>query len=246
MKSFRFALSLLTTIPSGFKEIPDEKTWFRSVYFFPLCGYILAVFCVVPFYALSEIFYIHDIIEAIGIATFLFLLTGGLHLDGFADSCDALMCSTSPERRIEILHDSRLGAFATIGLILLLSAKISALFILVREKEYLGIFCMIVIARFIMIVLIKIGRFYKFDKGMGREIIGRISWLTLFIAFLYTAPCIFMSLKIAIITAILIVVVFYLNYRVKAKLGGISGDILGASLELSETLGLILLTIKPY
>lgn len=246
MKSLRFALSLLTTVPSGFKDKPDEKIWLNSVYFFPLCGYILAVFCVVPFFALSEIFYISDIIEAIGITTLLFLLTGGLHLDGFADSCDALLCSASPERRIEILHDSRLGAFASIGLILLLSTKISALFVLVREKEYLGIFCMIVIARFMMIVLIKIGRFYKFEKGMGREIIGRISWWTLLVTFLYSAPCIFISLKISIISAILLVIIFYLNYRVKSKLGGISGDILGASVELCETLGLVLLTIKPY
>lgn len=246
MRSFRFALSILTAIPSGFKDKPDDAIWLKSVYYFPLCGYILAVFCVVPFFALSEIFHIFDIVEAIGITTFLFLLTGGLHLDGFADSCDALLCSASPERRIEILHDSRLGAFATIGLILLISAKISAIFILVGKKEYLGIFCMIVIARFMMIVLIKIGRFYKFEKGMGREIIGRISWWTLLVTFLYSAPCIFMTLNIAIISAILLSIVFYLNYRVKSKLGGISGDILGASVELTETFGLILLTIKPY
>lgn len=244
MKSLRFALSILTTIPSGFKDSPDKKTWLNSVFFFPLCGYILAVFCIVPFFALSEIFYIFDIIEAIGITTLLFLLTGGLHLDGFADSCDALLCSASPERRIEILHDSRLGAFATIGLILLICAKISAIFILIGKKEYLGIFCMIVIARFMMVVLIKIGRFYKFEKGMGREIIGRISWWTVIVTFLYSAPCIFMNLKIAIISAILLVAIFYLNYRVKAKLGGISGDILGASVEISETLGLVLLTIS--
>ncbi|HBM16532.1 MAG TPA: adenosylcobinamide-GDP ribazoletransferase [Lentisphaeria bacterium] len=244
MKSFRFALSLLTTIPSGFKDLPDEKTFLSSVNFFPLCGYILGFFCVLSFYALSHIFYINDIIEAIGITALLFLLTGGLHLDGFADSCDALMCSAPPSKRIEILHDSRLGAFATIGLILLLSAKICAIFILIRENEYWSIFSMIVIARFIMVFLIKIGQFYPFERGMGKEIIGKIPWLTVFVTFLYTAPCIFMNWDILITTIILILIVIYFNSRVKAKLGGISGDILGASVELSETLGLVLLTIK--
>ena len=245
MKSLRFAFSLLTTIPSGYKELPNEKSFRLSVYFFPLCGYVLAIFTVLPFYYFSQLFYIHDLIEAIGMTALLFLLTGGLHLDGFADSCDALMCSASPERRIEILHDSRLGAFATIGLILLLSAKISALFVLIRANEYIGIFCMIVIARFMMVFLIKIGRFYPFERGMGKEIIGKIPWLTVFITLIYTAPCIFSSWNTFIITIILIPVVIYFNSRVKSKLGGISGDILGASVELTETIGLVLLTIKP-
>ena len=54
-------------------------------------------------------------------------LTGGLHLDGWADCCDALFVPASRERRLEILHDPRLGSFGGVGLILLLLVKVAAI-----------------------------------------------------------------------------------------------------------------------
>ncbi len=246
MKSLRFALSILTSIPSGLKSKPDDTTWLNSVYFFPLCGYILASFTVIPFVALSGIFYIHDLIQAIAMAALLALLTGGIHLDGFADACDSLLCSTNRDKRVEIMHDSRIGAFGAIGLIFIICSKISALFLLIKTNDYMGIFCIIVIARFMLVFLIKIGHYFPYEQGMGKEIIGKVSYVCILIAFIYTAPCIFFRTNILITTAVLIAVILYFNNRVSAKMGGISGDILGASVELCETLGLVFLTIKPY
>jgi adenosylcobinamide-GDP ribazoletransferase len=54
-------------------------------------------------------------------------LTGCLHLDGAADSCDALLASASRERRLEILRDPRIGAFGAAGLALLLIVKVASL-----------------------------------------------------------------------------------------------------------------------
>src|SRR5688572_22134583 len=50
------------------------------------------------------------------------VLTGGLHLDGFADSCDGLLAAVDPARRLEIMRDPRTGSWAVIGLIVLLLA----------------------------------------------------------------------------------------------------------------------------
>jgi adenosylcobinamide-GDP ribazoletransferase len=55
------------------------------------------------------------------------ILTGGLHLDGAADSCDALLAEASRERRLEILRDSRIGSFGAAGLSLLLILKVASL-----------------------------------------------------------------------------------------------------------------------
>ncbi|MFA6076066.1 MAG: adenosylcobinamide-GDP ribazoletransferase [Negativicutes bacterium] len=244
MNAMKFAFSILTTVPFGFSCKFDDKTWPNSVYFYPLCGYLLALLSAGSFFAFAKIIYIPDLIQAVGIATFLFLLTGGMHLDGLADTCDSLFCPASRDKRIEIMHDSRIGAFGTIGLFFILATKISALYILVGTHKYLEIFCAIVIARFMLVVLIKIGRYFPYEIGMGQEIIGKIPWLTLLVAFIYSAPCIFAGWNTAITTLILLGVVLFLNYRANAKLDGISGDILGTAVEICETFGFILLTLN--
>ena len=62
------------------------------------------------------------------------ILTGGLHLDGLADCCDGLLHASNPEKRLEIMKDSRMGAFAGIGLTLTLLLKFSALASLLTDK----------------------------------------------------------------------------------------------------------------
>jgi len=118
MNAMKFALSILTTIPFGFNCKPDDRTWLNSVYYYPLCGYILASLSVGTFFSLAQLLLIPNLIQAIGIGVYLFLLTGGIHLDGLADSCDSLLCPAARDKRIEIMHDSRIGAFGTIGLFL--------------------------------------------------------------------------------------------------------------------------------
>ena len=246
MKNLRFAISILTTIPAGHIENIDNKTWLKSVYFFPLCGYLIATFSLLPLIAATKIFYIPDIIQAIVIVVSLFLFTGGLHLDGLADICDSFLCTTHADRRVEIMFDSRIGAFGTVGLIFLITAKIAAVFVLVSYKDFFAIFAVVVLARFLMIVLIKFGRYFPYDIGMGKDIIGKIPYTTLIVTLIYTAPCFIFRKDIFITAIILLSMVLFLNKRANDKVGGISGDVLGASCELSEALGFVLLTIKPY
>jgi adenosylcobinamide-GDP ribazoletransferase len=246
MKSLRFAISILTTIPVGHIENIDGKVWLKSVYFFPFCGYIIATLSLFPLIATAKIFYIPYIIQALIIVVSLFLFTGGLHLDGLADICDSFLCTTHRDRRVEIMRDSRIGAFGAIGLIFLITAKIAAVFILVSERDYFAVFAVIVLARFLMIVLIKFGRYFPYDTGMGQDIIGKISYTTLIITLIYTAPCFIFRKDIFITAIILLAMVLFLNKRSNDKVGGISGDVLGASCELSEVLGFMLLTVKPY
>jgi adenosylcobinamide-GDP ribazoletransferase len=196
--------------------------------------------------AATEIFYIPDIIQAILIVVLLFLITGGLHMDGLADVCDSFLCAAHRDRRVEIMRDSSIGAFGAIGLIFLVIAKITAVSILVSGKDYFAIFAVIVLARFLMVVLIKFGHYFPYDTGMGRDIIGKISYTTLTVTLIYTAPCFIFRKDIFITIMILLVMVLFLNKRSNDKIGGISGDVLGASCELSETLGFLLLTIKLY
>lgn len=246
MKNLRFAISILTTIPVGHIKNIDNRVWLKSVYFFPLCGYLIATLSLFPLITIAKIFYIPDIIQAVIIAILLFFLTGGIHLDGLADICDSFLCTAHRDKRIEIMHDSRIGTFGAAGLIFLIIAKTASLFILVSEKDYFSIFAVIVLARFFMIVLIKFGHYFPYDKGMGRDIIGKIPYSTLVITLIYVAPCFIFRKDIFITAIILLITVLFMNKRANDKIGGISGDVLGASCELCEALGFVLLTIKTH
>jgi len=243
MKSFKTALSILTTIPTHLSSAPNENTLIKSVYFFPLCGYIIALCSVISIMLISQIFEIDIMIQAIAIVSLLFIFTGGIHLDGLADSCDAMFCQTDRDNRLRILHDSRLGSFGTIGLILILLGKTIAIYVLLKNNNYLLIASAVVMARVQVIFIIYYGKYFHCEKGMGREIIGKIPFLTVFITTLYTLPCFIFSIHALIVAVIIAFIVFFIYKRCCIKLGGISGDILGAVIELSETMALILLTI---
>jgi adenosylcobinamide-GDP ribazoletransferase len=120
---FRAALSFLSILPVG--SGPLAAQFGPSLAYFPLVGFFIGL-------ALSGLGAILPLgLGADGRAFALLLtwvlLTGGLHLDGWADSCDGLLATTSPQRRLEIMRDPRNGTWATSGLILLLLGKFLAL-----------------------------------------------------------------------------------------------------------------------
>ena len=93
--------------------------------FFPLTGFIIGLLLALGFYLLSSLFPRPLALWlTIGL---MVILTGGLHLDGFADTIDGLACRGTKERVLEVMRDSRVGAFGVIGLILLIGTKYLAL-----------------------------------------------------------------------------------------------------------------------
>jgi len=107
-------------------EPPDMA---RALPWFPLVGALLGLALVGLDWALSFLFPLG--IRAVALLAFDALVTGMLHLDGFVDCCDALLGTRTVERRLEILRDSRVGAYGALGGALLLIAKFAALSALV-------------------------------------------------------------------------------------------------------------------
>lgn len=91
---------------------------------FPLIGAVMGSALVISEWILNEL-------ELVG-SSFIVLviwvvLTGGLHLDGLADSCDGLFATVDPSKRLEVMKDPRCGAYAVIGVCLALLGKLEAL-----------------------------------------------------------------------------------------------------------------------
>jgi adenosylcobinamide-GDP ribazoletransferase len=125
MKRFFTALSFLTTVPSPIHAPPQIDELGKSAAWFPLVGALLGGSIALIQVGLAKILPL-PVSAVLSTGAWVFL-TGGLHLDGLADSFDGLFNSSLPGRRLEIMKDPRLGTFGGLGLILMIVLKISLL-----------------------------------------------------------------------------------------------------------------------
>lgn len=136
MTGFFVALQFLTRFPSPIRRQIALAELGPSTRWFPIVGALIGATVAAVDAALAPVFGIE--VRAV-IAVLLFaVLTGALHLDGLMDSCDGLLAFTSPERRLEIMHDSRVGSFAVVGAATLLLVKYTAFLALPEEHRLAG------------------------------------------------------------------------------------------------------------
>ncbi len=93
---------------------------------------------------------------------------------------------------------------------IILLAKTIAIYVLLKNSNYLLIASAVVMARVQVIFIIYYGKYFPYDKGMGKEIIGKIPIITVFVTVLYSLPCIIFSIHAIIITVIISLIVFFI------------------------------------
>ncbi len=243
MKHFRLALSFLTIIPVREIEDYSDSMWAEGVLYYPICGYIIAFITVFPVFLLSCFLNTDPLLLSIITVALLALVTGALHLDGVSDLCDGFFCPVdSKKRRIEIMHDSRVGSFGVVGLVILLLIKFASLSVIFKAGNFLEVAAVIIIARFFIVLLAMIS-VYPEENGIGKFVIGKISGENLLWSFLVILPCLF-CVKPLIVAIILLFVVLLLKHVSNKLIGGVTGDVLGACCEICETLGFLILAIS--
>lgn len=207
----------------------------RIFAYFPLVGLVIgaAVSGVASLQFLSR-----DITAFLSLAVWA-ILTGGLHLDGFGDSCDGLLATTTPDRRLEIMKDPRTGVYAVVGLTLLLLGKWVAL----REVAPLLLVLPPIMGRWALALA---AYFYPYARTSGvgahfRDGLGRaqIVAATAF-AGIIVAPFGWPLWLVALVAPITVVIV---GRWASSRLGGgLTGDVYGALCELTELLYLFVLS----
>lgn len=123
--AFLTALQFLTTSPSFIQRPFTPKELGQAVGFFPLVGALLGGLLLGISWLLALIFPTN--LQAALVLALWVILTGALHLDGFLDACDGLLGGFTPESRMHILKDERVGAFALAGGLILFLVKFTAL-----------------------------------------------------------------------------------------------------------------------
>ena len=253
IRNLSLAIRFLTIIPLISFSPPDNsnqneetltKNFANSMTFFPLVGMLIGILLVL----LRRLFYYFTVSPLLGDTLVLIVwiwLSGGLHLDGFADSVDGFLGGHDKEEILKIMKDSSTGAKGVVALISLLLLK----FVLLAEMPLLlkdaALFFTPAIGRWSMVIAAFLGKPARLKNSMGKLFMDYVGWrevifasLTMFVIGiplfrLYLLPLVMVGIGI---------VLLILKYCQK-RIGGISGDILGAINEIVEVSILLTLCI---
>jgi cobalamin 5''-phosphate synthase/cobalamin synthase len=239
---FWIALRFLTIIPSPFRGEPGTQKLGRSLSYFPVVGLVIGgilfgidrgLGLILPF----------AVVNALLIVA-LIILTGALHLDGLIDTCDGL-AGNSPERRLEIMSDSHVGAFGIVGVCCLLLLKYAALLSLPDASRMAALLLMPTLSRWTMAYAIFAFPGISKTPGLGAIFKQQATWQRLTIATLVTlvAVTVLMSWQGVVLMGGVWVIILGVSYLLRSRLGGLTGDTYGAANELAEVLVLILLPL---
>ena len=235
IKTFLMQLKFLTRFPF-FKVEFDEERFARGIIFAPVIGLLIGGVYAGLYLALSALG--NDVVTAIVLVFAGVVITGGLHIDGLADTCDGLFSGRGRERILEIMKDSRIGTNGTIGIILLLGFKVILFASLGKIYFLYYLLVFPVIARNNIVIASGISKYAREENGMGRSIVNRTGIKEMVISSIMTLVICIPILRIESIVYLFACTAFVLLFTsyVKFKIGGITGDIIGAIIELSEVI----------
>ena len=236
IRSFLVSLNFLTVFSFGKATFSDLGEVGRSSWCFPFVGLIIGSILFLSNWFIG-LFLQANIAAFITVGVWI-LLTGGLHLDGWTDCCDAMGAAVSQERRAEIIKDSRLGSFGAMGLFLILGLKVACLS--TSLIGFSGLVLATVLGRSIMVIGFR--NYASMKPGMAMSFTSGIDSSSYNLTWILILPFA-MLVGIAGMMAVLLAVSVVWAFRGFAckKLGFVNGDVIGASCELSETLVLIAL-----
>lgn len=242
MRALRAAFSFLTRLPVGQGAVEDRDLG-RSVGFFPLVGLVLGLLLAGTAYALGG--YVSSLVLSVLLVALLAAVTGALHLDGLADLFDGLAGGRGDARRtLEIMRDSRIGAQGAVALALVLVAKIGALAAVLEHRDFLSLAAFPIIARWVVTPQIALFPYARAD-GLGRAFSGHAGWAQVVLATgIMAAVAIGLGTGVAKQAGLALVVTLGLASWVRARLGGLTGDVYGATIEIAETVALIIASLR--
>ncbi len=230
----RLALQFLTVVPITLPHPPAPADYTRSTAWYPCVGLLIGV----PgaLLALLADRHVPESLVALGVLILPVALTGALHLDGLADSCDGLFALRSREDRLMILKDSRIGTFGAIGLLMVLLSRYVALAALQPETLISVALLAPCIGRWSMLLSLRSFPAARPGSGLaGLFAHERGTWAEMAAtATVVVASGALAGLGAAIAIVGSLVITLAIGRLAVARLGGVTGDIYGATSECVE------------
>jgi len=243
LHSFLIALQFLTRLPLFFS--PDYQLQYRinAILFYPLIGFMIGGLLLMAALLLDGV---EPLLSAAVILTLWVLITGGLHLDGLADSADAWAGGFADvQRSLDIMQDPRSGPIEVVILLLHLLLKFSAIFVLLKNQQaYLLLFAPIYGRAAAALLLITTP--YARKNGLGSEMAEQASTISVSSVLIFTIFILLLFLNVpqwAFLLLMFFISFYWLRRLMMHRLNGMTGDTAGAMIELVELFILLTLTL---
>lgn len=228
------AIGLLSRLPVRVKPEDAAKRGAHSAWAYPIAGLVIGLIAA-AFGWVALGLGMGPTLAALAVVGAAAVVTGGLHEDGLADTADGIGGGTSPERRLEIMADSAIGAFGVLALILVVSGRVMALSAIISTGVvFAPVVAAAALSRLPMVLMMQALPPVRPD-GLSARVgaPGRATvWWAVIVAVLIGAFClgggVFMALIAVAIAA------GAMAYVASSRIGGQTGDILGATQQLSE------------
>lgn len=232
MNGFFSALLFITILPWGKNRDYDAVGMIPC---FPLVGLVLGGMLAV-FDRLMMAFWAPDAVAVLDVL-FLVVLTGAFHLDGLGDTADGLFSHRSRERALEIMKDSRVGAMGMVAIVSGMALKWAGMAHLPGPGLDRALILLVVpsLARSSILFGIRVLPYGR-EQGTGKEHFSEklsaraFRWISIPLVI-----SLFLGWKGLLLIAGFVLIVWAMLWFYKRKMGVITGDMLGAMVEVTET-----------
>ena len=236
---FLLALGFFSRLPMGSSVQYSPENMHQATRYFPMIGWLLAAILICLFQLLNSLLPVSVVVMLLLVASVL--LTGALHEDGLADTCDGFWGGMTPERKIDIMKDSRIGTYGACGLLLALGLKYQLLLALAEHDVLILALCIAYpLSRALALSHVQ-DLPYVSDKGTVKKnksdpLARPVSQLHLVVVLVSGAAG---MLLLPFTTMILLAVTCavwraLLKHWMQRHIGGFTGDVLGAAQQLQE------------
>lgn len=239
LRLFFTALQFFTRLPIP-RWVGFEQAWLNQASrYFPLVGVVVGAIAAAV-YALAALWLPAAVAAVLSTAATIYM-TGAFHEDGFADTCDGLGGGMTKERALEIMKDSRVGAYGAIGIVCMLGAKLAALATLPPASAIGALLLAHPLSRLAATSLIWQMQYAR-AEGKAKPLAvrmgdGEFGIASACVAVMALLLLMFGALDLAALTAAVLaalIATLWLARKFTLRLQGYTGDCLGAVQQLSE------------
>ncbi len=219
-------------VPAWVGHAPQRLT--GAVRYFPAVGLVVGASGAAVLWLTSQV--LPAPLPAILSTAVTVLMTGAIHEDGLADTCDGLGGGATRERALEIMKDPRIGVFGTIALILVLLLKIATLSLMPLWTALAALVAAHAFSRFCAVLMVFAGTYVgSAERSRAAPVVERVKVVDVIVAAVFGLPALALCGVGAIAAIIVALALLGLLFRwCVRRIGGYTGDTLGAAQQVTE------------
>lgn len=234
---FLIAVSFLTILPVSVDVTEKKNALARAMIFFPLVGLGIAGVSLGLVHLLNP--FLSERLSNLLLVLFPIVLSGGLHTDGLSDFFDGFFQGKSREDILRVMKDPHIGVWGTLSIVFFILLKWELLMILPSKGKIFLV--AITLSRWSHVFLSYLQPYARIEGGLGEAVAQKIgkrelagaSLLALLAAGLlgWNGLCVFLGIFLFVL---------WMGHFCQKKIGGITGDAIGATGEMSEIMSYVL------